>query len=610
MNHPAAPLVNPQKQAKDALLATIAAAQRNPDGKDVAAYLTKLLGEMEGLGGSLEGDGSDFAGRSSDTQGTSEEEAIDITEEIKDSIIAAPSGSTITSAPITHLWDMPPQAAAKKRQELDLIWDALEREEEAWAQKQNGIRDNTAKEISVKPDLEVAPSPNTTHQSPPTSAMRKETDYASPIAKPKKSVMFDDGTAPIHAMTPLPTSSWGDIVPATLKGRIRPAPRAIPMMKYEILERMPSSSGAQTRRQAPAPADSDDEDEADGTSSRDDDDDDSDTAINRNGEPGSEGPESEDGSSVDEEAMLREASSASYARREVLLQKARNGRVPPIVRASGQAVPPRSMFVPLDASIGVGATSTSTSTWKPSSIPVTAIGSDATAVIREGKLVGNKLVVPADSESDDDGVGEAGKKTIALLRKRESDSDVPTGSPSRSAPISSTTGMKRASEPKSILRGVQERILGTQSVGTPNATHTIDKPAPTRVSRFKAMQQHAETDEQRGRCIPSTSVSASNEAPISPFFHSPTAPVLPPSVVVSSPGGVTTSVTNSFTIVDSPSFSRRSNKKAEAARFDADEIMSRDVIEGGIAKKPIPPLVSRSSAGGTPRVSRFKAERM
>ena len=32
-------------------MATLASARKNPDGKDVADYLTKVLAEMEGIGG-------------------------------------------------------------------------------------------------------------------------------------------------------------------------------------------------------------------------------------------------------------------------------------------------------------------------------------------------------------------------------------------------------------------------------------------------------------------------------------------------------------------------------------------------------------------------------
>ena len=39
------------RAAKAAILATLAAAQRNPNGKEIVEELTRLLGNMEGLGG-------------------------------------------------------------------------------------------------------------------------------------------------------------------------------------------------------------------------------------------------------------------------------------------------------------------------------------------------------------------------------------------------------------------------------------------------------------------------------------------------------------------------------------------------------------------------------
>lgn len=40
------------RSAKQALLATLASARNNPNGKDVAEYLTKILADMEGIGDS------------------------------------------------------------------------------------------------------------------------------------------------------------------------------------------------------------------------------------------------------------------------------------------------------------------------------------------------------------------------------------------------------------------------------------------------------------------------------------------------------------------------------------------------------------------------------
>ncbi|KAG9031403.1 hypothetical protein FRB95_002767 [Tulasnella sp. JGI-2019a] len=588
---PPSPLVNPQEQAREALLATIAAAQRNPNGKDVVEYLTKLLGEMEGIGPVTGGPTQ----RDETHPEVRADEVVKINERMDDPTIATPCGDMISSSPITHLWEMSPEAAAKKRRELDSIWDALEREEEAWLQKDSG-NSTSATENSIRRDSQ-APMTSTAGQAPLPPAIRSDSNPATSSSKPKKGVKFVDGTAPVPLEQTATASSWGDVVPATLQGRTKPVPRATPIMKFEIVERMPSAASARAQHRASTPADSDDEEEGE-DSNRESEDEDSNTGIDHNRDLDSDESESENASSDDQEALLR---AASHARRNALLQQARSPGLPPRVRASAQIEPSQQMFVPIDSSIAIDSTSAVDGHRLPPSIPITAIGPDATAVIHEGKLVGDKLVVPVDSESDDDGIGEAGKNVIAMLRKRGSDSETPADGPSR-YPLNSSppTAKVEPAKGKSILRGIQERVPSMSSSAT---AVPPSKPTPTRVSRFKAMQQRNGPGPQFGD---SSSSIPSDPSDAPTRSQPPIASARVPSVVVSSPSGETAAET--LTIVDSPSFPSASSERRSPRLFDADAIMSRDVLEGGQTKKSVPPTTVSPNA--TPRVSRFKAERM
>lgn len=317
------------------MLATLAAARNNPKGKDVAEYLTKLLAEMEGIGGNVELPGSDRAEDDDDVgfldthmrfndriaPNCQEEGASGMSGKPETKSVDPAEADAIMDTPITHLWDMAPDDAAKKRQEMQSLWEALEREEEEWIRrKQAAAKDDTLPTSNVQDELPDSSSGSGQHQPKLEADLSRNT--AASGSKPKKSVKFEDGTTPNPLdSTDLASPQWGDVVPATLKNRIRPIAKATHVMKFNVVER--TSSVQASSRRARMTEDSDDEDGDDNASSGSEQDGDELEGEDRNSEDESGSADSE-ASGHDEDSdgeELGRAELASRARRKAILQE-------------------------------------------------------------------------------------------------------------------------------------------------------------------------------------------------------------------------------------------------------------------------------------------------
>lgn len=233
---------------------------------------------------------------------------------MNDQTILAPAGGSITAEPIQHVWELPPDLAAEKKRAHEKMLEDLEREEAEWLAK--GGEDIP---VELKETRKPPPAAN-----PPPAAKPAPTVPSSLTAPPKlvkksKSVKFEDGSAPRQAELN-PTDDWGDVVPATLKGR-KPIPKASPVMKFEVVERQP---GLSSKQPPPNLADSDDEDEVENN------DDASETSSqawrDQNGEEDSDDEhlvdDDEDENDVNLAAMQEEVAAHYYANRDAVAKQA------------------------------------------------------------------------------------------------------------------------------------------------------------------------------------------------------------------------------------------------------------------------------------------------
>ncbi|KIO24091.1 hypothetical protein M407DRAFT_26527 [Tulasnella calospora MUT 4182] len=576
-----------REEAKAAFLATLAAAQRNPNGKEVVEELTRLLGNMEGLGGGGM-TGEDLAAAFAGVPDLKDEfgnPIIEINEPAGQYSIPQPTGDSFVADDVQHLWDMPPDVAAAKKRELDMMWAELEEEEEDYLRRQKYLEagpsepSSSKKKASDRRRIESRASTTTTSQ----SASEAANPSNSEVPAKKKGVSFADGSAPGKTIDS--TVEWGDVVPATLSGKRRkPIARATPIMKFGVVERTGKALDMGNRFAAP---DSDDEEVSQKAEDEGSDDEGYGAGVQDSDE---ENGRFEDAESAEEDeevsALQQEVLSDYHSRREEIFQRAQEAGLgtPPVRTGSGSEAPKVSYddeFVPLDATptnphptSGTGTSRFKSShTGQPNSVTVRAIGPDAHETIREGKLVDGQLVAPADSDSDADGLTEAGKQTLDRLRKRDDDGAVPhsqdgpqeneispgpEGGVMTVAPTPPTTRVR--------IGEVQERLPGNER------PHPRAAPSASQnQSRFKA----ANTSSPSG---PTASTIDQNRRQ---------GPSAPPSIVP--------------TVIESPSFSSAPTSFPSPLSM-ADRIMSRDIVE----RTPAPPRAL--STGG--RVSRFQAERL
>ncbi|KAG9020301.1 hypothetical protein FS837_008361 [Tulasnella sp. UAMH 9824] len=483
---------------------------------------------------------------------------------------------------------MPPDVAAAKRREIDRMWEELEEEEENFFRRQKYLDagpsepPSSKKKAAERQRIESRTPTTTTSQAAPGGANPSNSD----VPAKKKGVSFADGSAPRKTIDS--TVEWGDVVPATLSGKRRkPIARATPIMKFGVVERTGKALEMGNRFAAP---DSDDEEVGQTAEDEESDDEgygagvqDSDDETGRFADAESYEEEEEDEAVT---ALQQQVLSDYRAKREGIFQQAQEAGVgtPPVRTGSGSKPPKVSYddeFVPLEATptnphptSGAGISRFKSSlTGQPHSVTVRAIGPDAHETVREGKLVDGQLVVPADSDSDVDGLNESGKQTLDRLRERDED-DAVTISQDES-------------------KG--EEISPAAEGGVTNATST---PAKNRVSIGEIQERPSGSERPQPRAAPSASQkqsrfkAASTPSPTGSTV-SPTdqtrrqGPSAPPSII--------------STVTESPSFSSAPTS-SPGPLFVADRIMSRDIVE----RTPAPPRVL--STGG--RVSRFKADRM
>jgi len=313
------------------------------------------------------------------------------------------------------------------------------------------------------------------------------------------------------------------------------------------------------------------------------------------------GSDSEIESSVesddDEAEFMRQAASNYHARQEAA-QAATSSSM------TGSLMPNRSApeLVPLDATLaddpskppkGVSVFRSRQSGLPY--VPVTAIGPDSHNIIREGKLVDDKLMVPADSDSDDDGIGEAGRKIVALLRQRDDDHMAVAG-PSQVAPqnrdVDALPSAKKDPPVRSPVMDVRERVGSSQPVASSRVPAQTTLPA--KQSRFKALRQP--TNPSAGAMSSPTPKPIRESPPTSPPTVMARAPTASISQILSPIAAKTPAVLPGPSpslgpsamkpslpaVIDSPSFPRPANaeqRKSNVTRFEADAVMSKEVVE-------------------------------
>lgn len=219
-----------------------------------------------------------------------------------------------------------------------------------------------------------------------------------------------------------------------------------------------------------------------------------------------------------------------------------------------------------------------------------------------------KLVAPADTDSDnDDEIGEAGKKVIDMLRKRDSEDGVKASAFSGLAPAPESGPQVPSRSSASLVGNVQER--------SPAAASSVSKSlggkgGTTPSSRFKATQhmargsQPAAASKSVQERIDEAAAVASEEmiATLTTQYRpaSTRSTLSPPSVVVTSPN----QTAFPSTIVESPSFAKpvTAPKVTQSGGPRPANVMSAEVKERQPSKG--------SSGDAPPKVSRFKANRM
>ncbi|KAG8954011.1 hypothetical protein FRC04_000995 [Tulasnella sp. 424] len=577
-----------REEAKAAFLATLAAAQRNPNGKEIVEELTRLLGNMEGLGDggmTAEDLAAGFAGVP-DLKDEFGNPIIEINEPFGQSSIARPTGDSLAADDVQHLWDMPPDVAAAKRREIDMMWEELEEEEETYFRRQKYLEagpsepPSSKKKAADRQRIESRAANATTSQ--PASGVADHS--SSKIPAKKKGVSFADGSAPRKPIES--TVEWGDVVPATLSGRRRkPIGRATPIMKFGVVERTGKALEAGNSFAAP---DSDDE-EISEQAGQDGSDDEGDGVGDQDSDDEAGRFEDAESDEEDEEvAELRRQVFSDYrAKRQDIFQRAREAGVgTPPVRTGNTSDPPKvscdDEFVPLDATPANPhpASGTGTSRFKAShtgqshSVTVRAIGPDAHETIREGKLVEGQLVAPADSDSDADGLTEVGKQALDRLRKR--------GNGDAASHLQDTP----KGDEKAL--GEKEGGAGEQAIATPNA----------RVSIGDVRERTSGDGKTEPRTVGSVSGKPSRfKAAKAMETSSPAAS----SIDSKDRRGPSASPSFAPTVIESPSFSSAPTSSLNPIPV-AERIMARDIVE----RTPGPPRLAPS--GG--RVSRFKADRM
>ncbi|KAG9019582.1 hypothetical protein FRB90_000046 [Tulasnella sp. 427] len=577
-----------REEAKAAFLATLAAAQRNPNGQEIVEELTRLLGRMEGLGSggmTAEDLAAGFAAVP-DLKDEYGNPIIEINEPAAQSSIMKPTGDSFVVDDVQHLWDMPPGVAAIKKRELDLLWEEAEREEEEYFRRQEYLEAGPSSSKKKAVDRESAS--NTTSISTASQPGRDSTELSrSDPPKKKKGVSFADGSAPTKPFES--TVEWGDVVPATLSGKRRtPIARPTPVMKFGVVER--PGKGLEAGKKFVAP-DSDDEDEAAEEEEEEDDEDIGAAERDSDEEMGLfEDAESED---EDEEvlALQRQVFSDYQAKKGAIFQRAQEAGLsnPPGMndRTPGPSKGAQDdEFVPLDATPTnpQGTSKPGASRFRSSlvsqshSVAVTEMGPDAQETIREGKLVDGQLVAPADSDSDAEGLNEAGKSAIEQLRKRADNEDGDTIIRSQAIPTSEdlSRGKEKGAAPGKAPLPVTRVSVGDVQERTPGTGATSHRDT-TPVSRRSSLPKSGQVSETS---FPSMSSASFTE------FNSSQRP--------SAPSSSTPTVLESHTSTSAPSSSLND--------FVGDRIMAREIVE----RFPAPRLAG--SAGG--RVSRFKAGRM
>lgn len=223
-----------------------------------------------------------------------------------------------------------------------------------------------------------------------------------------------------------------------------------------------------------------------------------------------------------------------------------------------------------------------------------------------------KLVVPADTDSDDNRIGEAGRKVIELLRKRDSEHDDEENQGDLGA-LASTSNQNAwtVSRPTPVIRGLQERSARESNPNAPAMQGTAPGATSTKVSRFKATQQQPRRPSRPPTAplkseldlIDESAAAASDQmiAALKAQYRATTAPTAQSAPVITD-----TSSSAPNAVVDSPSFPRPV-PVSQGAGPKVASVMVREVSERGESKEG---RLQMSTTGVPQRVSKFKANRM
>ena len=221
-------------------------------------------------------------------------------------------------------------------------------------------------------------------------------------------------------------------------------------------------------------------------------------------------------------------------------------------------------------------TTSSTSKFKSSrhsslSTTVTALGTNFNDVVKEGRLENGKLVVPADSESDDGGIGENGKRMVEYLRGgAEAPPSIPEPTPGSSR-VTFGDVIERPS-------GVPPTVISNHSYQHPLA----DTPIPSKDRAWNSsLSQEVPQDNAK--------------------YQSHLLPVIAPTLASSSEASITPQILVSPSFPQYPSSTKRAQLNPKAA---GDTEVNEKEHSG------VQPPAGDNPSLKPKRVSRFMAQRM
>ncbi|KDQ18000.1 hypothetical protein BOTBODRAFT_185401 [Botryobasidium botryosum FD-172 SS1] len=527
---------------------------------------------------------------------------------------AQQSAITIEAALPLPMKYLGPDALERRKKETDRILDMLEREEELYLQR----------------EAQMAAAQSEAKNKDKAQKLEEEEERAGPEKKPasgkkKKSVSF--AGAPLSEREEEEDVDWGDVIPARLKPRRKPAKEAQSPMTLKIIEHPPARAAASvsaptgaSRVSKPTPsrpvfasgADSDDEPSPAPSTSV------SAPADQQEQESDMEEEAFDEGADMDEAMLQREVALEYYKRREAL------GAGPQAGALGGSAAmsDPNEWDqedVPLEANLAAGRPKPATSRFMAarvrgtSNIPggKSSAGNLLASAVKQGTLVNGHLVGGSDDE-DEREIGADGQKILEELRAGVP--PVRLQDLNREAPKLGEKNEVRAAKPSSSLSA-------SPPVATASAAQPLPAPGTKKPSRFKASRAPAQSTSTRTITTPSAPSISQNPKPAVMPSNIVEIPWDFSSTIVSPPGAPpfpsaapTAPATAPATAPSSSSLNPTHTPQAPPKINPDNPLMSpmlRDVKEtkrGGAPRAP--PSASQQPPAEPRKISRFKAGRM